>query len=114
MTLLSSIARAVVQGLSEIDSAPVTNIQTNDIEVIYTLNSEGRSEMWMEEYKTLGKLKEDYKFFSKYDGNSIIKVLMKNTDQVIGVYQVNKKQKSVITITGPESFNRQLLAQLHY
>ena len=114
MSLLGSIAKAIVDGLSEIDSQNAVNVQTTEIEVTYTLNSEGRSEMWAEEYMTLSKLAEDYKFFSKYNGNAIIKALMKNTDQVIGVYQVNKEQKTVITITGPESFNHQLLAQLHY
>lgn len=114
MSLLGSIAKAVVIGLSELDAQNTVNVQAKEIEVIYTLNAEGRSEMWTEEYTTLSKLKEDYKFFSRYDGNSIIKVLMKDTDQVIGVYQVNKEQKSVITIAGPESFNQQLLAQLHY
>lgn len=114
MSLLGSLAKAVVQGLTDIDTQHATNVQAREVEVIYTLNSEGRSEMWTEKYKTLSKLVEDYKFFSRYNSNSIIKVLMKNTDQVIGVYQVNKQQKSVITITGPESFNQQLLAQLHY
>ena len=74
--------------------------------------ADGRSEMWTEEYKKIGKLIEDFKFFSKYKDKSIIKVIKKGSDEIIAVYQTDGSDKSVVTLMGDETFVQQLKFKL--
>ena len=70
--------------------------------------------MWTEEYKKLGKLIEDFKFFSKYKDKSIIKVIKKGSDEIIAVYQTDGSDKSVVTLMGDETFAQQLKFKLFF
>ena len=79
----------------------------------YTLIADGRSEMWTEEYKKLGKLIKDFKFFSKYKDKSIIKVIKKDSDEIIAVYQTDGSDKSVVTLMGDEAFADQLKFKIY-
>ena len=91
---------------------PEPTITVKEVEVYYTLLVDGRSEMWTEEYKKIGKLIEDFKFFSKYKDKSIIKVIKKGSDEIIAVYQTDGSDKSVVTLMGDETFAQQLKFKL--
>ena len=112
-SLLGTLGTIVGAALAELDKPnqePVISVQ--EVEVYYTLLVDGRSEMWTEEYKKLGKLIEDFKFFSKYKDKSIIKVIKKGSDEIIAVYQTDGSDKSVVTLMGDETFAQQLKFKL--
>ena len=112
-SLLGTLGTIVGAALAELDKPnqePVISVQ--EVEVYYTLLVDGRSEMWTEEYKKLGKLIEDFKFFSKYKDKSIIKVIKKGSDEIIAVYQTDGSDKSVVTLMGDEAFADQLKFKL--
>ncbi len=111
-TLLSAIVATALSEMNKPNQEPTVTV--NVVEVYYTLLAEGRSEMWTEEYKKLDKLIEDFKFFSKYKDKSIIKVLKKDSDEIIAVYQTNGDDKSVVTLMGDPVFADQLKFKIFY
>ena len=109
---LGTIVGAALAEMNKPDPEPTITVK--EVEVYYTLIADGRSEMWTEEYKKLGKLIEDFKFFSKYKDKSIIKVIKKDSDEIIAVYQTDGSDKSVATLMGDEAFADQLKFKLFY
>ena len=107
---LGTIVGAALAEMNKPDQEPTITVK--EVEVYYTLLADGRSEMWTEEYKKLGKLIEDFKFFSKYKDKSIIKVIKKDSDEIIAVYQTDGSDKSVVTLMGDETFAQQLKFKL--
>ena len=110
--LLSAIVAAALSEMNKPNQEPTVTV--NVVEVYYTLLAEGRSEMWTEKYKKLDKLIKDFKFFSKYKDKSIIKVLKKDNDEIIAVYQTDGSDKSVVTLMGDETFAQQLKFKLFF
>ena len=114
-SLFGTLGTIVGAALAEMNKPdPEPTITVKEVEVYYTLLVDGRSEMWTEEYKKLGKLIEDFKFFSKYKDKSIIKVIKKGSDEIIAVYQTDGSDKSVVTLMGDEAFADQLKFKLFY
>ena len=114
-SLFGTLGTIVGAALAEMNKPdPEPTITVKEVEVYYTLIADGRSEMWTEEYKKLGKLIEDFKFFSKYKDKSIIKVIKKDSDEIIAVYQTDGSDKSVVTLMGDEAFADQLKFKLFY
>ena len=114
-SLFGALGTIVGAALAEMNKPdPEPTITVKEVEVYYTLLADGRSEMWTEEYKKLGKLIEDFKFFSKYKDKSIIKVIKKDSDEIIAVYQTDGSDKSVVTLMGDETFAQQLKFKLFY
>ena len=112
-SLFGTLGTIVGAALAEMNKPdPEPTITVKEVEVYYTLLVDGRSEMWTEEYKKLGKLIEDFKFFSKYKDKSIIKVIKKGSDEIIAVYQTDGSDKSVVTLMGDETFAQQLKFKL--
>ncbi len=111
-TLLGTIVSAALSEMNKPNQE--LTVAVNVVEVYYTLLAEGRSEMWTKEYKKLDKLIEDFKFFSKYKDKSIIKVLKKDSDEIIAVYQTNGDDKSVVTLMGDPVFADQLKFKIFY
>ncbi len=111
-TLLSAIIATALSEMNKLNQEPTATV--NVVEVYYTLLAEGRSEMWTEKYKKLDKLIKDFKFFSKYKDKSIIKVLKKDSDEIIAVYQTNGDDKSVVTLMGDPVFADQLKFKIFY
>ena len=109
---LGTIVGAALAEMNKPDPEPTITVK--EVEVYYTLIADGRSEMWTEEYKKLGKLIKDFKFFSKYKDKSIIKVIKKGSDEIIAVYQTDGSDKSVVTLMGDEAFADQLKFKLFY
>lgn len=109
---LGTIVGAALAEMNKPDPEPTITVK--EVEVYYTLIADGRSEMWTEEYKKLGKLIKDFKFFSKYKDKSIIKVIKKDSDEIIAVYQTDGSDKSVATLMGDEAFADQLKFKLFY
>ena len=109
---LGTIVGAALAEMNKPDQEPTITVK--EVEVYYTLLADGRSEMWTEEYKKLGKLIEDFKFFSKYKDKSIIKVIKKGSDEIIAVYQTDGSDKSVVTLMGDETFAQQLKFKLFF
>ena len=109
---LGTIVGAVLSEMNKPDPEPTITVK--EVEVYYTLLADGRSEMWTEEYKKIGKLIEDFKFFSKYKDKSIIKVIKKGSDEIIAVYQTDGSDKSVVTLMGDETFAQQLKFKLFF
>ena len=108
-SLFGTLGTIVGAALAEMNKPdPEPTITVKEVEVYYTLLADGRSEMWTEEYKKIGKLIEDFKFFSKYKDKSIIKVIKKGSDEIIAVYQTDGSDKSVVTLMGDETFAQQL------
>jgi hypothetical protein len=110
---LGTIVGAALAELDKPASAQEPIISVKEVEVYYTLLADGSSEMWTEEYKKLDKLIEDFKFFSKYKAKSIIKVIMKDSDEIIAVYQTDGSDKSVVTLMGDEAFADQLKFKIY-
>ena len=114
-SLFGTLGTIVGAALAEMNKPdPEPTITVKEVEVYYTLLADGRSEMWTEEYKKIGKLIEDFKFFSKYKDKSIIKVIKKGSDEIIAVYQTDGSDKSVATLMGDEAFADQLKFKLFY
>ena len=114
-SLFGALGTIVGAALAEMNKPdPEPTITVKEVEVYYTLIADGRSEMWTEEYKKLGKLIKDFKFFSKYKDKSIIKVIKKDSDEIIAVYQTDGSDKSVVTLMGDEAFADQLKFKLFY
>lgn len=114
-SLFGTLGTIVGAALAEMNKPdPEPTITVKEVEVYYTLLVDGRSEMWTEEYKKLGKLIEDFKFFSKYKDKSIIKVIKKGSDEIIAVYQTDGSDKSVVTLMGDETFAQQLKFKLFF
>ena len=112
-SLFGALGTIVGAALAEMNKPdPEPTITVKEVEVYYTLLVDGRSEMWTEEYKKIGKLIEDFKFFSKYKDKSIIKVIKKGSDEIIAVYQTDGSDKSVVTLMGDETFAQQLKFKL--
>ncbi len=112
-SLFGALGTIVGAALAEMNKPdPEPTITVKEVEVYYTLLADGRTEMWTEEYKKLGKLIEDFKFFSKYKDKSIIKVIKKGSDEIIAVYQTDGSDKSVVTLMGDETFAQQLKFKL--
>lgn len=112
-SLFGTLGTIVGAALAEMNKPdPEPTITVKEVEVYYTLLVDGRSEMWTEEYKKIGKLIEDFKFFSKYKDKSIIKVIKKGSDEIIAVYQTDGSDKSVVTLMGDETFAQQLKFKL--
>ena len=112
-SLFGTLGTIVGAALAEMNKPdPEPTITVKEVEVYYTLLADGRTEMWTEEYKKLGKLIEDFKFFSKYKDKSIIKVIKKGSDEIIAVYQTDGSDKSVVTLMGDETFAQQLKFKL--
>lgn len=112
-SLFGTLGTIVGAALAEMNKPdPEPTITVKEVEVYYTLLADGRSEMWTEEYKKIGKLIEDFKFFSKYKDKSIIKVIKKGSDEIIAVYQTDGSDKSVVTLMGDETFAQQLKFKL--
>lgn len=109
---LGTIVGAALAEMNKPDQEPTITVK--EVEVYYTLLADGRTEMWTEEYKKLGKLIEDFKFFSKYKDKSIIKVIKKGSDEIIAVYQTDGSDKSVVTLMGDEGFANQLKFKLFH
>ena len=113
-SLFGTLGTIVGAALAEMNKPdPEPTITVKEVEVYYTLLVDGRSEMWTEEYKKLDKLIEDFKFFSKYKAKSIIKVIMKDSDEIIAVYQTDGSDKSVVTLMGDEAFADQLKFKIY-
>ena len=108
---LGTIVGAALAEMNKPDPEPTLTVK--EVEVYYTLLVDGRSEMWTEEYKKIGKLIEDFKFFSKYKDKSIIKVIKKDSDEIIAVYQTDGSDKSVVTLMGDEAFADQLKFKIY-
>jgi Iap family predicted aminopeptidase len=108
---LGTIVGAALAEMNKLDPEPTITVK--EVEVYYTLIADGRSEMWTEEYKKLGKLIKDFKFFSKYKDKSIIKVIKKDSDEIIAVYQTDGSDKSVVTLMGDEAFADQLKFKIY-
>ena len=114
-SLFGTLGTIVGAALAEMNKPdPEPTITVKEVEVYYTLLADGRTEMWTEEYKKLGKLIEDFKFFSKYKDKSIIKVIKKGSDEIIAVYQTDGSDKSVVTLMGDETFAQQLKFKLFF
>ena len=114
-SLFGALGTIVGAALAEMNKPdPEPTITVKEVEVYYTLLADGRSEMWTEEYKKIGKLIEDFKFFSKYKDKSIIKVIKKGSDEIIAVYQTDGSDKSVVTLMGDETFAQQLKFKLFF
>lgn len=114
-SLFGTLGTIVGAALAEMNKPdPEPTITVKEVEVYYTLLADGRSEMWTEEYKKIGKLIEDFKFFSKYKDKSIIKVIKKGSDEIIAVYQTDGSDKSVVTLMGDETFAQQLKFKLFF
>lgn len=114
-SLFGTLGTIVGAALAEMNKPdPEPTITVKEVEVYYTLLVDGRSEMWTEEYKKIGKLIEDFKFFSKYKSKSIIKVIKKDSDEIIAVYQTDGSDKSVVTLMGDETFAQQLKFKLFF
>ena len=114
-SLFGTLGTIVGAALAEMNKPdPEPTITVKEVEVYYTLLADGRSEMWTEEYKKIGKLIEDFKFFSKYKDKSIIKVIKKDSDEIIAVYQTDGSDKSVVTLMGDETFAQQLKFKLFF
>lgn len=114
-SLFGALGTIVGAALAEMNKPdPEPTITVKEVEVYYTLLADGRTEMWTEEYKKLGKLIEDFKFFSKYKDKSIIKVIKKGSDEIIAVYQTDGSDKSVVTLMGDETFAQQLKFKLFF
>lgn len=114
-SLFGTLGTIVGAALAEMNKPdPEPTITVKEVEVYYTLLVDGRSEMWTEEYKKIGKLIEDFKFFSKYKDKSIIKVIKKGSDEIIAVYQTDGSDKSVVTLMGDETFAQQLKFKLFF
>ena len=114
-SLFGALGTIVGAALAEMNKPdPEPTITVKEVEVYYTLLVDGRSEMWTEEYKKIGKLIEDFKFFSKYKDKSIIKVIKKGSDEIIAVYQTDGSDKSVVTLMGDETFAQQLKFKLFF
>ena len=112
-SLFGALGTIVGAALAEMNKPdPEPTITVKEVEVYYTLLADGRTEMWTEEYKKLGQLIEDFKFFSKYKDKSIIKVIKKGSDEIIAVYQTDGSDKSVVTLMGDETFAQQLKFKL--
>ena len=112
-SLFGALGTIVGAALAEMNKPdPEPTITVKEVEVYYTLLADGRTEMWTEEYKKIGKLIEDFKFFSKYKDKSIIKVIKKGSDEIIAVYQTDGSDKSVVTLMGDETFAQQLKFKL--
>ena len=112
-SLFGTLGTIVGAALAEMNKPdPEPTITVKEVEVYYTLLADGRSEMWTEEYKKIGKLIEDFKFFSKYKDKSIIKVIKKGSGEIIAVYQTDGSDKSVVTLMGDETFAQQLKFKL--
>lgn len=109
---LSTISTMVEAGLKELNQQPTPIESVNVIEVTFTLLPEGSSEMWAEEYVTLVKMKEDFNFFSRYRGKSIIRVYKRGSDLCIAAYEVNKYENTVTTLVGDTSFANIIKANL--
>lgn len=109
---LSTISTMVEAGLKELNQQPTPIESVNVIEVTFTLLPEGSSEMWAEEYVTLAKMKEDFNFFSRYRGKSIIRVYKRGSDLCIAAYEVNKYENTVTTLVGDTSFANIIKANL--
>ncbi len=113
-SLFGTLGTIVGAALAEMNKPdPEPTITVKEVEVYYTLLADGRSEMWTEEYKKLDKLIEDFKFFSKYKDKSIIKVIKKDSDEIIAVYQTDGSDKSVVTLMGDEAFADQLKFKIY-
>ena len=114
-SLFGTLGTIVGAALAEMNKPePEPTITVKEVEVYYTLLADGRTEMWTEEYKKLGKLIKDFKFFSKYKDKSIIKVIKKGSDEIIAVYQTDGSDKSVVTLMGDETFAQQLKFKLFF
>ena len=114
-SLFGALGTIVGAALAEMNKPdPEPTITVKEVEVYYTLLADGRTEMWTEEYKKLGKLIKDFKFFSKYKDKSIIKVIKKGSDEIIAVYQTDGSDKSVVTLMGDETFAQQLKFKLFF
>ena len=114
-SLFGTLGTIVGAALAEMNKPdPEPTITVKEVEVYYTLLADGRSKMWTEEYKKIGKLIEDFKFFSKYKDKSIIKVIKKGSDEIIAVYQTDGSDKSVVTLMGDETFAQQLKFKLFF
>ena len=114
-SLFGTLGTIVGAALAEMNKPdPEPTITVKEVEVYYTLLADGCSEMWTEEYKKIGKLIEDFKFFSKYKDKSIIKVIKKGSDEIIAVYQTDGSDKSVVTLMGDETFAQQLKFKLFF
>ena len=114
-SLFGTLGTIVGAALAEMNKPdPEPTITVKEVEVYYTLLADGRTEMWTEEYKKIGKLIEDFKFFSKYKDKSIIKVIKKGSDEIIAVYQTDGSDKSVVTLMGDETFAQQLKFKLFF
>ena len=112
-SLFGTLGTIVGAALAEMNKPdPEPTITVKEVEVYYTLLADGRSEMWTEEHKKIGKLIEDFKFFSKYKDKSIIKVIKKGSDEIIATYQTDGSDKSVVTLMGDEAFANQLKFKL--
>lgn len=111
-TLLGTIVSAALSEMNKPNQE--LTVTVSEVEVYYTLLAEGRSEMWTEEYKELNKLIEDFKFFSKYKDKSIIKVLKKDSDEIIAVYQTDSNDQSVVTLMGDSTFADQLKFKIYH
>lgn len=111
-TLLGTIVAAALSEMNKPNQE--LTVTVSEVEVYYTLLAEGRSEMWTEEYKELNKLIEDFKFFSKYKDKSIIKVLKKDSDEIIAVYQTDSNDQSVVTLMGDSTFADQLKFKIYH
>ena len=110
---LSTISTMVEAGLKELNQQSTTpTISVNVVEVTFTLLPKGSSEMWVEEYVTLAKMKEDFNFFSRYRGKSIIRVYKRGSDLCIAAYEVNKYENTVTTLVGDTSFANIIKANL--